>query len=355
MSRRASPTVVGGFMIGAVAIGIAGIVLFGSGRLFTHTAKYVLHFTGSLKGLSVGSPVTVQGIQIGSVVEINVLFDIERLEFRVPVIVEIDRSRFTRMRGSQVAEADPTMDEARTAQLLIDRGLRASLQVRSFVTGILEVALEFDPNSPVRLLGGDSPHPELPTVASSMEQLAQTLENVPLKELSDTLLRTVQGVERLLNSTDLEKTVAASHQTVEEVRELIRRASENMDRLSEKAAQGVDDTRALVKKLDSQVDPIASSLEGTLGDSRRLIGHLDEQMEPVLSRAPGVADAARSVLEQAEKSIQTLESMAGHDSDLRIELAAALKDLSAAARSIRNVTDYMERHPEALLRGKGGE
>ena len=66
-----------------------------------------------------------------------------------------------------------------------------------------------------------------------------------------------------------------------------------------------------------------------------------------------VAPAISSTLDQAQKTLVSVEGTLGQDSPLQHEMRRALKELAEAARSIRILTDYLERHPEALIYGKG--
>ena len=66
-------------------------------------------------------------------------------------------------------------------------------------------------------------------------------------------------------------------------------------------------------------------------------------------------DAATQALEQARTTMQTVDTLAGEDSEVIYTLNMALEEIAMAARSIRTVAEYLERHPESLLRGKGGK
>ena len=71
MSRAANPSVIGAFVVGAVVLSVAAVVLFGSGRLFEKRNTFVLHFDHSVQGLEVGSPVIFQGGEIGTVTTVD--------------------------------------------------------------------------------------------------------------------------------------------------------------------------------------------------------------------------------------------------------------------------------------------
>ena len=75
MGRRANPTVIGAFIIGAVALIVIGLLVLGRGQFFSDTQTFVLYFDGSIKGLNIGAPVDFQGVRIGSVTDIHVIYD----------------------------------------------------------------------------------------------------------------------------------------------------------------------------------------------------------------------------------------------------------------------------------------
>ncbi|UCD34191.1 MAG: MCE family protein, partial [Nitrospiraceae bacterium] len=176
MSKQANKTAVGAFVLGAIALAVAGVLIFGSGKFFADTDKYVLHFEGSVKGLNTGAPVMFRGVKIGSVTDILLRYDPVDLSVHIPVIIEVDRSRFSRIN---------TVKERRTSiNVLIERGLKAQLQLQSVVTGQLMVDLDFYPEDPVNLVGNnDIPYAEVPTIPSNLQKLTKTLEQLPLDEL----------------------------------------------------------------------------------------------------------------------------------------------------------------------------
>ncbi len=91
MSSR--PAVVGAFILGALALGVAGIVFFGGMRLFATRWRVVVFFSESLAGLDVGSPVTFHGVRIGSVQNMAVVYSTETMTARTPVFLELERNR----------------------------------------------------------------------------------------------------------------------------------------------------------------------------------------------------------------------------------------------------------------------
>ena len=72
MSKKANPTIVGLFILVALALGIGGTILFNSSRMFTTTHKFILYFDTGVAGLAPGAPVKFRGVTVGQVVQVLV-------------------------------------------------------------------------------------------------------------------------------------------------------------------------------------------------------------------------------------------------------------------------------------------
>lgn len=334
MSKQANKTAVGAFVLGAIALAVAGVLIFGSGKFFADTDKYVLHFEGSVKGLNTGAPVMFRGVKIGSVTDILLRYDPVDLSVHIPVIIEVDRSRFSRINK---------VKERRTSiNVLIERGLKAQLQLQSVVTGQLMVDLDFYPEDPVNLVGNnDIPYAEVPTIPSNLQKLTKTLEQLPLDELFNKLVKTVEGIERLINSPEISESFVS-----------LKKALDSADRV--------------FAHLDSSIDPLVQSIEGTSDAARSAFlqaektfaleegvpGELASDIRETMTSAREALTSAQNALKQTEQTLITYQGFVAEDSDLVYEINNAAREFSEAARSVRYFVDYIDRHPEALLRGK---
>ena len=141
MNKKISPTLMGAFVVGALALLVIAIIALGSGRLFRKTYEFVLFFQGSVNGLNVGAPVKYKGVEIGSVADI--LLQLEKVEpGRIPVIIELDAKKLAGrgFRGNLLVDPDEL-------QRAIDQGLRGQLQMESLLTGVLYVAVDLYPDN----------------------------------------------------------------------------------------------------------------------------------------------------------------------------------------------------------------
>ena len=180
MSKRSSPAVIGGFVVGAVALAVVGVAVFGSGRLFRHTKTFVMYFDSDVNGLNVGAPVKFKGVPIGAVKDVLLRAPgatttqswavTERP--LIPVLVDIDLDRIRERGGAARVEERAAMKE------MIDAGLRAQLAMESFVTGLLYVKLDRFAGTPVRLVADPGvPYEELPTIPTPLEELQSRAEH----------------------------------------------------------------------------------------------------------------------------------------------------------------------------------
>ena len=167
MAKQTSKTVIGGFMVSAIALLVAGVIVLGGGELFKKTIPFVLYFEESIKGLDAGSPVVWNGVKVGTVSNVVVDYDPENLTFKIPVFIELDPS-LARFKGSL---AKTRQERQQNMRLAIDKGLRAQVTLQSMVTGQLMIDLDFHPGVPVRLSGLKSDFVEIPTIPSSMGAL----------------------------------------------------------------------------------------------------------------------------------------------------------------------------------------
>ncbi|MBX2830701.1 MAG: MCE family protein [Rhodospirillales bacterium] len=262
-----------------------------------YSQKYILYFDSSVRGLSRGAPVDFNGIRVGTVESVDLEYVVSQRSFRVPVVVTIEPER-VQFVGVNVGDIDPTA----TIQTLVDGGLRARLKTGSFITGQLFVDLSMNPVSPARYLGnGKGNIPELPTlpqkldeIANSLTSLLEKVETFPLEEIGIRLLGTVEGMENIVTSPALTEGMASLQQ----------------------AAAGLS---SLVENLDSSVLP-----------------------------------ATQTALDAAREALGGVRDVTAPTSPVRYNLEQALKELSATARSLRDLTEFLEQNPSALILGKSG-
>ena len=314
MSIQPNKTLIGAFVVGAVLLGFSAIMIFSSGKFFTEKNKYVLFFDGSVKGLDIGAPVSFKGVTVGSVTDIKLYIANEQFDLKIPIFIEIEPDRITDSpsfkkdpRGQTLKEYREELEETgKIMQLLIDRGLRAQLNTQSMVTGKLLIQLDFHPDTPAKLVGLESDFQEIPTIPSTLDQIVKTIEELPIEEIADNVNSAVKGLDRLINSPEVEETIVSLNSALKEITKLVR-------------------------NVNGDLQPLTVSLKATLATTREA---LEKTEETITKLGDGFSDKAPIV---------------------SYELTQALRELTTAARSLKVLTDYLQQHPESLLRGKGGK
>jgi len=190
---------IGAFVLGAVLLGVAGVVVLSGDRLFRDTQTVVAYFDGSLEGLDIGAPVTFNGVKIGSVTDLKVVIDPRDESIRTPVFFRIDAHHLHDAGGGRIT----FKQESRRLEVLIEHGLRARLELQSLVTGQLVVALNFYPSTSVRLRGWSKRYPEMPTIPSSFDTLTRRVENLPIEALVTETIGTMQSVKALVTAPEV--------------------------------------------------------------------------------------------------------------------------------------------------------
>ena len=321
IKKQPSKTLIGVFVLGAAALLIIGITVFGTGRVFTKHPTFVMYFEGSVKGLSVGAPIVFRGVKIGTVTDIALRFEPDSVSVHIPVLVELDPNSISSREGK--------LDPGEYIKLLITQGLKAQLQLQNLITGQLIIELDFHRDKPVRLVNSNSKYPEIPTIPSSLEEFTNALVNLPLEELMNKLISAIEGIDKTVNSPDFAESVQGMNQTLK-------------------------DLQQLVQSLNSQIEPLSKGFHGTISEAQAFVRNFDKQIAALQTDIDQAAIAARDALVQAEKTFSSIESITADDSALIYQVTSTLEELSSAARSIRAWADYLERHPEALIRGKAG-
>lgn len=328
MNKKVSPTVIGLFVVGALALLVIAVVAFGSGQLFKHTKEFVLYFDGSVNGLRIAAPVKFKGVEIGAVKNILLQLNKDMEVNKIPVIIEIDLKKMTsRGSSSAVAEEQQVFQRA-----IADRGLRGQLQTESLVTGVLYVALDFFPGTPINLVqqkDKDNKYPEIPTIPTELEQakdvvtrVVEKLARIDFDAITKSITTASEGVSELANSPALKATLASLQHTVPELREAI------------------VDFRRLTGTANSRVTTVSDDLHNVSVDLRQ-----------TLLGAQGTIQQFTATLKEAQETVITVRASVDPDSATFYELTKTLRELSSAARSIRLLSNSVAGNPQSVIVG----
>jgi len=261
---------------------------------YLQKTRYLLFFDGSVRGLEIDAPVMLRGIQIGRVLDIKLKFSIEEFKFMIPVLIEVEPERIGLIGDQGALERENIMAR------LVESGLRGQLKSGSLLTGQLYIDLDFHNSVPEARLASHGGYAVVPTVPAPLDALTNkvndfldTLLALPLEKIGKDLSDTIEGAKNVVNSEEL--------------------------------------ARSLVE------------LERLLVQLRETVRSLDRDAMPELNAA----------LRQTRVTLKAAEGLVSPDSAMYTEFKGTLNELSSAARSIRILADYLERHPEALIQGKG--
>ncbi|MFM7735873.1 MAG: MlaD family protein [Alphaproteobacteria bacterium] len=312
MSKKASPTAIGAFVVGAFALAVAGVVLLGSGRFFQKTYPLVSFFEGSVNGLSVGAPVKFKGVDIGAVTHIFIQIDPKDQNARIPVYLALDLEKMRKAgvmpRGGQTVDA--------AFANAIAHGLRSQLQTESILTGVLFVELNFHPETAATYVGSWDGTTEVPTLPTQLERLQEQIRGaiakineIDFKGLIDSLTTTSDSVREFASSPDLKGAIVSAGTTLDSIRDLS-------------------------KTVDKNVKPLTSSLTAT---SNRI----DE-----------AGKGLEKTLTQFDKTLVSVRELVDPDAPIAVDLRKSLDELQRAASAIRSLADELDRNPSSLVFGR---
>ena len=350
MSKQANKTAIGAFVVGAVVLAVAAIIVIGSGKFFADTELYVAYFQGSVKGLRVGAPVVFRGVKIGEVTQMRLYSMRKDMSVEIPVIFKVIPDSIKSI-GPAVENYEQQMDS------LIKMGLRARMDSQSFVTGQQQINIDFYPDTEVRLLGEEGIDlgkdiTEIPTIKTIQQEIGKTFEEVPLSELAESFRNSLKGIEDFVTSEEFGKSLHYFKQTLKEARDLVRHVDEKVDPLFADVEQTLKDAQAVLRNVDSQVDPLAGSIKKTSDDARKLVNNVNKRVRPIQADLAKTTKSLRDALETAEFAIEEVDGMVSENSEFRYQIDIFLREITLMARSLRSFADYLERNPDALIRGK---
>ena len=369
MAKRANPTLIGAFVLGGLTLVVATVLLLGGREWFKRPLICLMAFDGNVTGLAVGSPVSIRGVQVGTVSSIQVRAGTPF----VVVTTEFDPARVSGLPGVIAQKG-----LARTLQDAVERGMRARLETLSLLTGQLYIGLEEHPETPARMTGIDKAHCEIPTIPSALAQfqdqakkILTMVEQLPLKELVESATRTIEGVDQVVRAPELRRAVESLDGTLREARTVLRNIDTRIDASAValqttlgQAQRTIDevgrDVSRLVRSVDNQVQPLAANLATTsdsarelLRDVQRSLRNVDEQLGPALASLRAAGDSARDALRKAERSLDQVDGVLDGRSPLGYQLVDVLDELTRAVRILRTLGEEIDRQPNVLLFGRG--
>jgi paraquat-inducible protein B len=308
----AKPIVVGVFVLGALAIGIVAILVFGGMRFLTRTTRVMVVFPDSVAGLAVGSPVTFRGVQIGRVHDIRIEINVRKQTNSIPVYLDLEPKRIT-FSDHEVRNTDGEIEDA------VRSGLRAQLISQSYVTGDLSVNLDFHHGLAVVTPALSGSIIEIPTIPSDLQNLKDQLRRMDLPALAD-----------------------QAHQTLISLQRSLDQVSAAIGPLTENLAVTLTTTTHAVSEVESNATRTLRDIDRLAVDGRGQLKLNGDELSTLLQTAE------RSTLE-AETLLGSLNDMTDPHSPMRGDLESSLRDLAATSSDLRGFTQELRRSPVRTL------
>jgi paraquat-inducible protein B len=324
-NRHPNAASIGAFVLGAFALLALGILLFGGRHWFTSANRAVIYFDRPVSGLQVGAPVTFRGVAVGSVERIAVSVTTDTFQTFISVFVVMQPTDLI-VDGAQKERLEKTVQD------LVARGLRATLELQSVITGQLRVELSFAPQAKtVSPQVAESNLPEIPVIQSDLDRLRDEFNGIQIGDMVALTQRVLARLDKLSDALE----------------PLIADADSEITRVGESARIAADAGAKLATTSDASVQRLEAEVTATLADARGLIAAGKGELAGVGTAVASLNAAAQHVDELARNT----NGMLDPDAASRRELEDALRDLAATARSLKEFAREVERHPNELILG----
>jgi len=344
MAKPNNAKLVGAFVLGALVLLVAAVAVFGGGALFRRTIPAVAYFKGSVAGLSVGAPVAFQGVTVGAVSRIILRMSATTGEAHIPVYLEFNPDVITFTGGRQL--------NAAAQQAMIERGLRAQLVSQSLITGQLMVLLDYFPDSPADMVGGDQGMVEIPTVPSEIQEVKNAIADLPLRAIADVALGSLTALETLLRSPDAQSVLTGLAVGVNDVHTLLAVVTPQIQGTMKQANGTIAAVERTADRMTETIHALQPDAQASLANLARLLGTADRQAGPLISDLRTTAKSLDSLVEQAQTALFSSGGLVAARSSLRQNTEDTMRNLSAASASLRGLAAELERNPNVLLMGK---
>ena len=316
MSLAKHKTALGFFSLLALGLLLFGIIALGGGKLFKHDTQFVLYFGSSVSGLSVGAPVVFRGVPLGSVTHISLVANANKSNVTIPVNISIDAANLILATGHPL--------QVEEEKLAVIKGMRGRLQLSSLITGQYRIELDFFPDTPASFKSG-TPQYEIPTVATAIDTLQKTIDRIPIEKVVANIDSALTHLSQLIESGDVDRALKAFADTFTQASTLL---------------AALQSSPALLNSTLGNAEAGSAALKA---DLPRALENLNRAMTDFASAARRVDATAAA----AEKSLNTL-------SPVTQELLNTLRETKTTVRSLRSLTDELDKNPESLIRGRKG-
>lgn len=329
MKTKVSPAAVGIFVIGALALGLIGLLSFGSLSLFSKPHRFMVYFDESIHGLDLGSPVKLRGVRVGRVVDLAVNYDDAANKSVVAVTCELTRNVITDEKGVTQKIAGPA-----DIQTMVDHGLRAQLGVLGLATGLLFVELDFEDHD-----HAPAPKPDpaqkyvvIPALASAISQYQASISEI----LSDLKKVDFAGISR-----DTKNLLATANRKLGEA---------DVKGLSDKVGAAAEAVTTFINSPEARQTFL--NLNAALTDLRVVLARIDGNVGPISAELKQTLADAQAALKSLDATATTTQRFIAAQGSVGDEATSALRQLADAAAALERLSDAITRNPSSLIVGK---
>lgn len=306
MDTNKKALLIGTFIVLITTIFVILVGVIGSGSFITNKVKYIMYFDESVKGLRKGAKVAFKGVTVGEVVEINIVLYQDTFVAANQVLVQIDRNR---LKSYDDKLFDFGYGVKKMSQKLIDKGLKAQLQMESIVTGVLMINLDFYENIPIKLVDKNKDYIEIPTTPSGVSQIMQALNKFPADDLISKISKILDNLDGLTSDRKI---------------------------------------ASIIKNLDATIMNLEKASDGI----SKVFNKVDGEIVPIMKNLDDMIKEAKETFTELKDVTHNLDDMSSDDSKFRYDLEKTMEALKRASKSVETLTDYLNRNPNAVIYGK---
>lgn len=346
MSKHANPFLIGAFVLGAMVLTVITILLLAGGQWFQEPRQHVMYFEGAGQGLQEGAPVVFLGVKVGTVKRIHLGLDQESGVFIVAVTVEIQPSMVESSKQENIDLRDPA-----TISTLVKQGLRARLRMQSLLTGQLYIDLDFHPEKPARFISHAPDVSEIPTIPTTVDELASKLEGFPVDKFFADVAIISESIKQILATPEVQELPRHLESTLIHMTSLARKLDSMTPSLLNEIGVDLRELRkalasaqTVLTKIGTASDRMGAAAEKT-GAAATTIRDLTRQDSPIVANLAGAS-------KELSETARTVRNLTDSESPTIYEIRAALKEMTRAAQALRILTETLDQQPEAIIRGK---
>ncbi len=367
-------TLIGAFLIGALIIVAIASALFFGGSLGKTKSRALMVFRGNVTGLEVGTPVQFRGMKIGEVKRVRTIYNPTDRQVLFPVYAEFTGT--IEVPGYEKSSDAPGVRDAWLSGM-VQRGLRASLQTKSFVTGQQMIMLDFEENKEPVFARIEPDLLEIPTTLSPSESIVETFKELPVREIVVESRQVIGNINRLM--VDAQGNPGPLPQLLKQLNTLTQSVNTRVPLLSNELVATTKETRETLagarealaqfaqasSKISTRVDGVGTAFEGGARDFNQLTQRVQQSLavfDRALTKVEGSLarmDQSLSTLDKgvgsAERTLGQIQFALSDDAAIGQGLARSLEEVSATAKALRQSVEAINRKPSSLLFGNKDE